>query len=160
LPAELVTHPPEIGSKIIEADDTEWTVLSVGHETLKTRWRCTCRNLIVANRLNTLVTIQYATETKGSGGALEPTWANIATDVRARIQPISATTLVEYDRRRVETAARITLQSPLNYLPDRRYRVVDSDSRIYSVLGYEQEDRVDVLPVIIAERGPSTYVGG
>ena len=72
---------PDLGA-IIADSDGNWRIVSAAKQTLNTRWRCVCRLLAIDP--TSIVTIQLATYSKGTGGAMEPTWADVA-DVNGQV---------------------------------------------------------------------------
>ena len=74
LPGGELGDGPRLGDVIVDADGRRWTILDAALCTLKTRWRCTARNLAVVYVLDDTVTILKASFTKSDGGAAEATW--------------------------------------------------------------------------------------
>lgn len=143
LPVEDVDGDPQPGDLVTEDDGTEWTILSVVRSTLGDRWACVCRNLVISERLDTLVTVQVATVTKGATGAHSESWANLQAGVRCRIQRLRASDASSLGTRQLERAFTAYMREPL--VLDRKHRLVDSEGVIYRVTGYRNPERIDQL---------------
>lgn len=148
LPAGVVTVQPALGSTITDSAGSTWTVLEVHLETLGSRWRCVARDLAIAGRLDTVITIEKAAVTKSAGGAAEYAWDVYRAGLRARIQPRAAERTVDNDLRTGKTPFAIYVAEQV--LVDQTHRVVASDGTVYQVTGYEAADRIDGLFVIHA----------
>lgn len=154
-PVAELAEAPRLGDLVVDAAGTRWTVLEVGQATVGTRWRCHTRNLLVSAGLDALVTIERAELVKGEAGALEPRWAAEWAGVRARIQPQQAQTRVDHAELRTERHYRITVAEELPV--DSTHRVAAADGSTFRIVGWERSQRIDQLPVLLAERtaGPS-----
>ena len=150
--SEAATLAP-LGSTITDSDGTVHTILEVGesHQVLG-QYRARTRDLAHEARLDTLVTVQSATYAKDADGVAVPTWADAYTSVRAKVQPEQHAAEVEHGADEVERMVRIVLAADLAIVPGADYRVVDSDGEVYTVVRYEQTERIDVLPVLVCER--------
>lgn len=128
------------GDSVQDLSLTDYVVLTAHKSTLLDRWECVCRDLVAAENLNTLVTIQVATTAKGDSGAHEQSWSNLLTEVRANIVRVSAT--------RDDTHGGITNQRRyimlLREVLDlrRKHRVVGPDSVVYEVLSYSDPEAI------------------
>lgn len=142
LPIEEVTGEPVPGGTITEGS-TEWTILTVDRDTLSDRWRCTCRNLVVTEQLNTVVTIEVASLAKGATGAHVETWSELLDDVRAKIQRMSATEKSEHGVRQLDRSYRAYMRERVDLRG--KHRLVDSDGTVYLITGYRNPDRIDTL---------------
>ena len=138
-----VAARPELGA-YIEDDDGNWRILEVGTETLNNRYACVCRNLAIVNELNTILTLQSATYAKGSGGAQEPTWANVSTTIRGKVQVASADRETTHDTKQLPRLATIYLETQILAV-NTNYRFLGPDGTIYKVLGWDGPDRSDAL---------------
>ena len=150
LPADDIVEPPRPADIIVDGDGTRWTVLDVSRTTADSRWRCVCRNLVVAHGLDQFVDIERAVYTKDIRGARQASWHLSWTGLAAKIQPVAAqntdgnqqdVTLGEY---RVFLAESIEL--------DHTHRIKGPDGRRYVVKGYNKPDRIDALLEIDAQR--------
>jgi head-tail adaptor len=143
LPQSQVTTDPQPGYIITDSNDDEWTILAVEDQTLTDRWRCTCRNLVVAEQLDTLVTIQVSTSIKGDTGAHEQTWADQQGGIRARIQRIAGQVRTTVGASQID--ATHTMYFRESIVLTARHRVADSDGNRYRVVGYRDPERIDKL---------------
>lgn len=152
LPAEQLSSPPRLGDLILDDEDRRWTVLDVQLTTLRSRWRCVCRNLAVVHRLDDTVTILKAGYVKGDGGAAEPIWRPWKTGIRARIQPVATDVGTEHQARR--SAARYEIFVEEDLALDQTHRIQGPDGTIYKVLGTAGAERIGQLQTIHAEVTP------
>jgi hypothetical protein len=131
---------PSIGGKITDVDG-EWTILGIDWQTLVNRWRCVSRKLSIANGI--LVTIQRATYTKSATGAEEPTWADTAANVLARIQLTGAEMEVVNTNRTSRIDARVFFATEQTLGPS--YRILGSGGQILKVLSWDGFDEINQL---------------
>jgi len=151
---------PVLGSTITDGDGRAWTILQIHKQVMSSKFSAVCRERKVEEIAATLITIQVATYAKGTHGALEPTWANVYTEVRAKVQPVDQTLEVEHDADETADMYRIILAAELAISTvTASYRVIDADYQVYSILSYEQAGRIDTLPVIVAQRTGSSSSG-
>ena len=132
-------HPtrPEIGMAITDADG-DWVILSVAWQTFVKRWRCVCRQLKIAAAQT--VTIQRATFTKGTTGAVEPTWSTLAENVSARIQLLESRVGVENQNRTVVQTAKVYFAETQSLEPGDR---IIGSGKTLKVLDWEGFDEID-----------------
>lgn len=142
LPIEEVTGEPLPGWTIDDGTD-EWTILVVSRDTLSDRWNCYSRNLVVTEGLNTLITIEVATVTKGDGGAHEQTWSTLASGVRAKIQRLSAESDTEHGVRQLDRTYRAYWREALDLRG--KHRIIDNSGVKYLLTAYRDPERIDVL---------------
>ena len=151
---------PVLGSTITDGDGRVWVIIEINEQVLSSKFSAVCRERKVEEIADTLITIQVATYSKGDHGALEPTWANVYTSVRAKVQPIDQTLEVEHDADETADMYRIILAADLAIdTVSASYRVIDADDQVYSIISYEQAGQIDVLPVIVAQRTGSSSSG-
>lgn len=141
---------PAPGDILREVDGTPWTVLAASLEALQTRWKCWCRNLVLAENLADRVTIQRAVWTHDSEGAAQPTWIDERTDIPARIQPLSARAVDTERAGGWEVTHRIYLGQQISLCGD--HRVAHEGTRYY-VRRVEDTERLDRLQVVLAREG-------
>ena len=147
--ASTPTRPP-LGSKLIDEDGAQWTILTIARKQHVECWEAGCRNLAVEAGLTNLVTILHATYTKSAGGEAVPTWSVLQANVAARIQPASQTAEILEDADWTRDERRVILQTDVDLeLAGADYRIVDSAGVHYRVVGYQQAQRIDELPVAI-----------
>ena len=53
---------PKIGSTILDADGSVFTILETSYDTIAVRWKCICRNLTIHYGLDSVVTIDEVAE--------------------------------------------------------------------------------------------------
>lgn len=150
LPVEECATEPKPGDVIVEGS-TRWTVMEVERATFSTRWSCLCRNVAVVYSLDATVDLLKATYAKGEGGATEPTWVVVESDLGARIQPVSWESGVENDARRTAERFQVFIASALTLDAGGVYRLRDQDGRLFSVLSMTGSERIGELQTIDAE---------
>lgn len=143
LPVADLTFSPLPGGSVTDADTVVGVILDAQKATIKTRWRLICRDLQISEDLTTLVDIELATFVKGAGGAQEETWAVWQSEVRAKLQRVSAMAGVDQNKR--DTATTWVMYSETQHLVNRNHRVVNSEGDIFRVLGFHMPDRIDAL---------------
>jgi hypothetical protein len=116
---------------------------------MRTRWRCTARDLAVAHGLDDTVTVLKAVYAKSTGGAAEPTWQVFRTGVRARIQPAATEATVEHQSRRTVKRHDIYVEEDLDL--DRTHRIRAADGTVYGIITTRRAERIGELPVIEVE---------
>ena len=131
---------PAIGGQIVDQDGDTYTILEVAKQTLANRWRCICRKLSIEGGLT--VTIQKATFVKSDTGAEEPTWANVAVDVSAKITIESETTDDAHDARNLTQTATVYFATPQTLTP--QHRIV-SGATILKVIEWQGFDDIKAL---------------
>jgi hypothetical protein len=141
LDATEYTTRPRIGSPITDADGT-WTILEVQWHTLAKRWRCLSRQLYIDDTDATnRVTIQRPIYTKGTSGAIEPTFETAASNVLARVQLVEAEVDTAYANRSITTAAKVYFVAPQILAP--AYRIIRSDGMVLKVISWNGFDALD-----------------
>lgn len=140
------------GDMIRDEQGSEWTVLSASLETMTDRWRSVCRNLVVTERLDTLITIQYGIASQGTSGAQELTWRDYKTRVRGCITRIAAVDQETEQSRSLHRAYTLHMREILDMR--RNYRVVGADGVVYRVTGYQAPESIDQLASYALERWP------
>jgi hypothetical protein len=149
LPTEQLSDSPRLGDLIVDGEGRRWTILDVQAATLRTRWRCTTRDLAVAYALDDTVTILEATYAKGDGGAAEPTWRTWKAGVRARIQPAAVEIVV--DNQAQQTIRRYQIFVEEDIALDHNHSIQGPDGTIYKVRATLGGDRIGELQIIEAE---------
>lgn len=150
LPQAECAAAPRLGDEILDASDERWTVLAIAGPGPSGRWRCDCRNLVIAHRLDQAVIIEEVAYSKGEGGAAVATWTTWRSGVRARIQP--AEVQVE-DVLRMPQAVKKYLIFIADELPlTSAHRIKAADGALYRVTGWTAAQRIGELQTIQAER--------
>lgn len=148
--SECPTRPP-LGSKIVDASGVYWTVLNVDNVVLSSGWRCMTRALEVVAGLNTTIRIDKAKASKGLAGEYKAEFFEYAS-LKARIQEVGSTSTRELGLKFARRQFRIIVSEEISV--DNSMRVVGDDGTTYQVDGYEQAERIDALPVILASTDP------
>lgn len=149
LKASECDRAPVPGCLVIDSDDGEWTVLTAAHESLRSVYACACRNLVITERLDTLVTVQLGTFAKAAGGADEGAWADLYTNVRGRMQPEDSSGESERGQRKLKRKYTLFLREP--FALRRQHRIVDSAGKLYRPTGFQFPERIDRLTEITCE---------
>lgn len=152
LPVEELATRPGLGDAIVDSTGIRWTVLDVQEATLGSRWACTCRDVAIAFNLDSTITIEEATFTKGDEGASEPTWRIWRTGVRARIQPDRAEPLTQNETRVMQRRFLVYCDATLDL--DHNYRLKGRDGKIYKVTAVYNAERIGEATTIEAEVTP------
>ena len=142
---------PALGG-MIKDDLAEWTILDVERATASSRWACVCRNLVVVERLDTLIDIQAANYERTSDGAQEPNWLPWKTGLRARIQPESSDRVIEHGRKHAPTSGRVYLRERVAVTTN--HRIVGPDGATWKVRGTEAPEDIGQLMVVLVEKTP------
>ena len=158
LPQEEVAGAPVLGGTITDADDEEWTILATSDDTLGDRWDCICRNLVITEQLNTLVTIQVSTSVKGETGAHEQTWADQQRGVRGRLQREEGQVQSAVGTRQIDPTYKFFFRETIRLTS--RHRIVDSDGNRYRVVGYQDPERIDKLAEARLKPWTDDYLSG
>jgi hypothetical protein len=151
-PAEPL-ESPALGSTILDGALNVWTILAIRLQVLSHAWEAVTRNLAVEAGLNNAVTILRATYTRDASGEAIPTWSVLSSGLRARVQPVDSEADVLQGADQVTAEVRIVLEAsaPAAWLAGGVHlRAVDASGNHYTVTGYEQSERVDVLPALLA----------
>lgn len=137
--AEYITQP-KIGGEITDIEG-DWTIIAVDRQTLLNRWKCTCRLLWIDPTQT--VTIQKATYTKGTTGAIEPTWTVVDENVVAKIQIESASVETDNANRTSMQLATVYFAASQDLGP--AYRIIGSSGEVLKVLSWEGFSVIDQL---------------
>ena len=149
LKASEVSSRPVPGDTITDGDGDVWTVLDVQKATLGTRWRCITRQLDITDEASTLITIEQATWSKSAGGFQVASWSTWKSNVRAKVQRLSASETDETNQR--QNKAEFVVICEVQNLVGKSHRIVDADSTVYRIKGYRNTDRIDSLYEILCE---------
>jgi hypothetical protein len=151
------SQEPPLGSKLIDADGTPWTILTVVKKEHVNTWECTARNLAVACNLNNFATVLRAQYAKSPAGAALATWYPLGPAIPARFQPQRQDAQIFEDAEWTKTEFAVVLsQDVLDWLgfpvelTGSNYRLMDSQGRHYRVTGYQRAERIDALPTATA----------
>jgi len=151
-PAQPLVKPP-LGSTIRDQHLTVWTILAIRLQVMSHKWEAVCRDLAIEAGLNNAITILQATYTRDNSGEAIATWTVLSSGLRARVQPVDSEAEVLHGADQVTAEARILVEEPLPaawLAGGVHLRVVDASGNHYTVTGYEQSERIDVLPALLA----------
>ncbi|MGD0516485.1 MAG: head-tail adaptor protein [Thermoguttaceae bacterium] len=148
LPAAELEAPPSIGDMILDRDGRRWTILELELIMLRTRWKCSTRELSIAYGLDDTVAILKAEYAKSDAGAAEPTWRIWRTGVRARIQSLEVKVDVEHSAQRATSTYRIFLQDDL--MLDHTHRIRGADGTVFQITAVTGAARLGELQTIEA----------
>ncbi len=137
---------PRLGDQIIDGAGEAWTILEARQATAQSRWECTTRNLAIVGGLNSYITIRREVISKDASGAVERTWQDWRTNIRARIQEQSSHRDEQHGRQAGYVAAKVYLAEQI--LVDNSHRIIGPDGTEYEVIGYESPDTIGSLFVI------------
>ena len=142
---------PKPSDVIIDGDGVRWTILEAPLNTLRSTYRCTARDIILAADLRDTLTIKRptATTTDNAGGRAY-SYASIYTSIACRFQEANAAI-------GNERGQRVTVKSYSVWVERRLYltiedQIVDGDGTIYEMKGWQDADRIDQLQRIDCER--------
>ena len=99
------------------------------------------------------LTVQVANYAKDTGGAAEPTWTDVEA-VLGRVQETSRQDGMENEAMRTQGTATVWLPSTVTLDENKRYRVLGTDSRAWSLVSWTPTDRLGRPIVAQAERVP------
>jgi hypothetical protein len=150
LDASELTEPPRLGDRLLDTAGETWTVLETRLATGGSRWACLCRNLAIVGGLDTYIAIRRERVTKGAGGAVERTWENFRTGVRARIQIQEAQRREEHGRQAGLVTAKIFVAEQIEL--DNGYQIVAADGTVFEITGFRSPDTLGRLFEIDAVR--------
>lgn len=122
-PISDTAFAPKPGDKVVDAVSS-WTALEVKFINVRQVWRLVCRNLALAYGLRDKITIEQATRSTDSVGAIaRPAWTAIYTDIGARVQPMNAEVKFERGVDGQEQAYTIIVDRELSLIDVRNCRV-------------------------------------
>jgi hypothetical protein len=149
LPRAECDTAPRLGDAILDVAGQYWTILEVGGPDAAGRWRCACRNLVIAHGLDNVVTIEQAVYSKGGGGAAVATWVTWRSGVPARIQPAEAhlQAVLQMEQAVKKYQIFIADELPLNS----NHRIKAPDGTLYRITGWSRAQRIGELQTIEAE---------
>jgi hypothetical protein len=148
LPSAELQAPPGIGDVILDGDGLRWTILELELIMLRTRWKCSARELSIAYGLDDTVTVLKAEYAKSDAGAAEPAWQTWRTGVRARIQPVEVKVGAEYSAQCATSTYRIFVEDDL--VLDQTHRIRGADGTVFQIASVTGSARLGELQTIEA----------
>jgi hypothetical protein len=147
---DAASDRPRLGDVIIDAAGECNTILAMEHFSLTGRVRCETRNLRIVYQLTDRVNVQFAVIEDSGGGPEIVGWTTVRAAVPARIQPEEMEVDTATEPATAESRYRIILGEQLELATNTRF--VDGAGNVYSLVSYEQAERIDVLPVAVVFR--------
>lgn len=138
---------------------TRWTVLEVGWGKNRSTRRLTCRDLVLSFDLRDSVTIERPALTFDAAGvsvkrfpsdATDPGGVTLYSDLPARCQLVTKDVAEKYGIRGLEGKYRIIVGREIDVTQEDRLLLPSGEW--VDIVGYENAQRIDELPVIIGER--------
>jgi len=153
IPGALVTPlVPKPRDVVLDSGSTAWTVQLVSYSAATQAWNLTCLNLVLALDLRDLITIQRATLEEEATAAKKKTWETLYADLAARMQKIEDQEEDYLDARGMKGQYLVYLSQAVS-VESSTDRIL-FDGRYYDIRSYRNPDRIDELPVIVAELVP------
>lgn len=150
LPIASVKSQPSLGSRITDASEATYTVLSVTAYPVIGEWACTSRNLVVTMGLTNAIRVEKATYTKDpDSGEFLQTWQVVYSNIRAKVQSQTSEAEVRHEADWAHNVYRIIIDRSLEIDAGANYRILDKQGNIYLLDRYEQTNRIDVLPAFV-----------
>jgi hypothetical protein len=154
-PIVFTQAKPPLGSRLVDAWGTAWTILDVTRKDAVNVWEAHCRNLSVVYGLSEVAAVLRATYTKSPGGEALPTWNTLLTGVAARFQPVDQEARILEDAEWPKTTYHVFLGTDI-FAPEipvepasADYRLVDTSGRHYRIVKYQRPERIDALPFAV-----------
>ena len=151
LPKPTCPIRPKPRDLITDAEGRTVTMLQVSYIVDQQRYRCVCRDLILANDLYDTIDVETPTITYTTAGAKVKTWEALYSDIPARLQPITADLVDERGMRGLRVTHELIVGQALVVTNEDR---VVLDGVYYEIRGYHNPERIDELPVLDVELVP------
>lgn len=138
------TEGPRLGDRLVGSDGRHFTVLSTDHILQGRRYRCQCRDLVLAFSLCDRIDIYAAIWDEEDPPSITG-WSILAAGVAARIQPLET----EVDQTTDPPSSVKTFKVILaeDWPLDHNHKLAGPDGSTYTIESYEQSQRIDLLPV-------------
>ena len=151
---------PPLGSVLVDADDTYWTIIALRRKQHVETWEAHGRDITVLPSTINTATVLQAHFHKGDANEAKPHWKGLfsgqhpptdADQITARFQPATEEAVLRFDAEWTKQSVRIILENPLPLdLANGEYRLVTSTGERYRVLRYFDASRIDRKPVLFA----------
>lgn len=137
-----------------EADDEErtWTILTVAKATLGARFRCVCRDFVLAADLRDEVDYLDPVNRVDLAGSRQPDFAVKRGGLAARVQPISGAEADYLGQRGTEERFTVFLAEDVEVTNEGILRKIGDEAVTYKILAWRNKSRVDELMEIDVER--------
>lgn len=149
LPEGFAIRPKDV---IVDANGARDTVQTASLMNLKSRWECSCLNLILAYDLRETVVIQRATLSFNAAGVAVKTFDQVLYTLLARAQPITADIAEERGIRYSEGQYSVIVSDQVDGIDVSQDRVAWTDLagtvQYLDIVSLRNPDRIDELPVL------------
>ncbi len=155
------TQPP-VGSIIIDANGTYWTIWKVTNRQRVETYAVFCLDLNIVTAASNYATVLRADYVKGTANEAKAVWrglwsnhinGNSQDTIKAHFQQSEETSELEFGSEWRKEMFRVYFQDPVPMtLASGEYRLVDTAGFRYQVLRYFCEGRIDKLPIAFARR--------
>jgi head-tail adaptor len=152
IPRPMLAVKPKPRDRWTDEEGETFTVLEVGRIVGVQRYRLVCRNLILAHELDDLITIQRASISYDAAGVKIKTWGPLVTNLECRVQPVSSSIVDERGVRGFKVSHEIIISQEVSITNEDR--ILLKSGQYLEVRGYQQSERIDELPRILAEAVP------
>ena len=141
---------PDLGDVVIDQQRNHWTILTVDHQSLLRRWRCSTRELRLTSGCDDYVDVQRAVWGDLGEGPVIVNWTDVYTALPVKIQPDVKTASDTSNAPNLVDRFTFILGDTLPIEVDDRF--VGADGSIYRLKSLEQQERIDKLPIAVVER--------
>ena len=149
VPAGLLPYTAKPGDLITDSDGTDYRVLDASLETLSSRWKCVCRNPVIAYQLYDLINVEEPALTLDASGAAVRTWTETYRQVHCRVQPEEAAVHDSFGTRGQYIRYTVYLSKEL-VIDAREARVIWKDLTL-DVIRYRSSEVLEALPTLEVE---------
>lgn len=129
--SKVCKTPPGVGSLITTADAELFTILGVDLASLKSRFRCHCRQPIMQTNLDQLLDIQEPQYLLDTMDAPYTEWVTLHQKVRGKVYTVSEANQVARDTRDIDPKVMIYLVDVSDVRPN--FRIKDEAGVYYNV---------------------------
>lgn len=129
--SKVCKTPPGVGSLITSRDGELFTVYGVDTASLKSRYRCWCREPIMQSSLDQLLSVESPTYSLDEYDAPYTTWVTVHTNVPGKIYVVDTENEVAREDRQFKPKVMIYLVGVNNIEPN--WRIKDEAGNYYNV---------------------------
>jgi len=152
LPEGVVPIP---GNVVEDREGVRWTVLTADRNRHAQTHALGCVDLVLAHDLCDRLTVERSHTEYDAAGAAHKRWHTLHTDLPARVQPESSDVHDGHGVRGFQTRYRVVIDRELAITSEDRLVVtLAGEVRYLDITGYQQAERIDELPVVLAELRP------
>jgi len=135
---------PQLGD-MIEDGIATYTILNIRRDTLNTRWRFVCRDLAIAENLNTIAHIILITFAESVTGFDEPIYSYYKKNVRAKLTKTDSSKETEDGQVRQDGMKTLTLELTEELKPN-KHIIEDVAGNFYRIQSSMNIDELGKLP--------------